>query len=153
MSTHRQKLNPDQGLAYSSVRLLRAGHLTIDRERARSHSRTRHAVDKLQAAGQPIPESLMTALNRFADIKYFYIPLENTDQGEIVATLPGENPYDLGIRGNWEAVMGKGLGWLSPWKAIRRGMGDEIYNWPISPPVKARLIAEAESRDRIHTDS
>jgi hypothetical protein len=90
------------------------------------------------------------ALQRFADIKHFYIPLENGD-GEIVATVPGENPYDLGPLANWGAVMGPGLGWLLPWRAIRRGMGDEIYNWPISPAVKARLVTEAERQHSVRT--
>lgn len=89
-------------------------------------------------------------LNRFADIKHFFVPSkENDGEGEVVATLPGENPYDLGTKGNWELVMGQGLGWLLPWRAIRRGMGDEIYNWPISPVVKARLVAKAESRHQV----
>lgn len=86
-------------------------------------------------------------LNRFADIKHLFVPSKvNDGEGEVVATLPGESPYDLGTKGNWELVMGQGLGWLLPWRAIRRGMGDEIYNWPISPVVKARLVAEAEGR-------
>jgi hypothetical protein len=67
-------------------------------------------------------------------------------KGEIVSTLPGENPYDLGVTGNWQAVMGQGLGWTIPWRAIRRGMGDEVFNWPVSPSVKARLVAEAKLR-------
>jgi hypothetical protein len=137
-------------LAYTTIRLIREGHLTIDRERSRAHSRTLHAIAKLQAANKEIPEDLKLALSRFADIKHFFIPSTDVnEEGEVVATLPGENPYDLGTRGNWELVMGKGLGWLLPWRAIRRGMGDEIYNWPISPIVKARLVAEAESRHQV----
>lgn len=143
-----------QALAYTTVRLIRAGHLTIDRERARAHSRTQHAIDDLHAANRAIPEGLTASLKRFAEIKHFFIPLNDIDgDGEIVATLAGENPYDLGIKGNWEAVMGEGIGWLLPWKAIRRGMGDEIYNWPISSLVKARLITEAKRRRGLETDT
>ena len=80
------------------------------------------------------------------DIRYFFIPLGDAGTGEIVSTLPRENPYDFGVTGNWQAVMGKGVGWTMPWKAIKRGMGDEIFNWPISTTVRARLVAEAESR-------
>jgi hypothetical protein len=72
--------------------------------------------------------------------------LGDAGKGEIVFTLPGENPYDLGATGNWQAVMGKELGWTISWRAIRRGMGDEVFNWPISPSVKARLVAEAKRR-------
>jgi hypothetical protein len=49
--------------------------------------------------------------------------------------------------------MGEGLGWLIPWRAMRQGMGDEIYNWPVSPVVKARLIAEAQSRKSPEVES
>jgi hypothetical protein len=48
--------------------------------------------------------------------------------------------------------MGKGLGWTMPWKAIVRGMGDEIFDWPISPLVKARLLAEAKRRHGLQID-
>jgi hypothetical protein len=72
--------------------------------------------------------------------------LGDAGKGEIVSTLPGEKPYDLGVTGNWQAVMGKGLGWMTPWNAMRSGMGDEIFNWPISPAVKNRLVAEAKRR-------
>lgn len=121
------------------------GHLTIDRERQRSHARTRHAIEKLKAASQPIPAKLEESLRRFTDIHHFYIPLPDTpEEGRIFATLPGESPYDFGTKGNWELVMGRGWGWLNPFRAIRRGMGDEIYNWPIAPSVEARLVAEAK---------
>jgi len=133
-------------LGYTTVRLLRAGQLTIDRERAKAHGRTLHAIAQLRAGNQDIPEDLSAALDRFADIRYFFVPLGDAGTGEIVSTLPGENPYDFGVTGNWQAVMGKGLGWTMPWKAIKKGMGDEILNWPISTSVRARLIAEAKSR-------
>jgi hypothetical protein len=103
----------------------------------------------LTTSNQAIPADLTLALDRFADVRHFYVPLEGTGgEGQIVATLPGENPYDFGIRGNWNLVMGKGLSWLLPWKAMRRKMGNEVFNWPVSPKVKARLVAEAESRLR-----
>ena len=144
----------NQGLAYTTIRLVRAGHLTIDRERARAHSRTQHAIDKLRAADQIVPADLVTSLNRFASIKHFYVPIDGLDgEGEIIATLPGEDPYDLGVKGNWQAVMGDGFGWLLPWRAIRRGMGEEIYNWPVSSSVKSRLIAEAQSRHGLQARS
>jgi len=133
-------------LVYATIRLIRAGQLTIDRERAKAHGRTLHAIALLRGRNQDIPEDLVAKLDRFADIRYFFVPLGDAGKGKIVSTLPGENPYDLGVTGNWQAVMGKGLGWMTPWKAIRSGMGDEIFNWPISPSVKARLITEAESR-------
>lgn len=92
-----------------------------------------------------MPIELEDKLRRFADIRHFHVPLPDLPgRAPIVATLPGENPYDLGPRGNWELVMGKGWGWLSPFRAIRRGMGEEIYNWPVAPAVQARLIKEAQ---------
>lgn len=125
--------------------MIRRGDLTIDRERHKSHTRTRHAIEKLRAASQPIPAKLEDSLRRFTDIHHFHVPLPNDPKaGQIVATLPGESPYDFGTAGNWTLVMGSGRGWLNPLRAIRRGMGDEIYNWPIAPTVEARLIAEAE---------
>ena len=140
-------------MGYATIRLIRAGQLTIDRERAKAHGRTLHAIAQLRAGNQEIPEDLVTKLDRFADIRYFFVPLGDAGKGEIVSTLPGENPYDLGVTGNWQAVMGKGLGWIIPWKAIRRGMGDEMFNWPISPSVKVRLTIEAQRRHERHTDT
>jgi hypothetical protein len=138
------KLNT-QGLAYTTISLIRAGHLTIDRERARAHSRTRRAIAKLEHANQPVPGELMSALSRFGDVRYFYVPLlDHEGAGEIVPTLAGENPYDLGAKGNWRQIMGPGWGWLLPWQALTRGMGDEIYNWPLAPSVESRLRAKAE---------
>lgn len=134
----------NKGLAYSTITLMRRGHLTIDRERHKSHTRTRRAIEKLRAASQPIPAKLEESLRRFTDIHHFYVPIpDSPNAGHIVATLPGESPYDFGTKGNWELVMGSGWGWLNPLRAIRRGMGDEIFNWPIAPLVEARLISEA----------
>lgn len=140
-----------KALAYTTVSLIRSGQLTIDRERQRAHSRTLHAIGKLRSASQPIPKELETKLARFADVHHFYVPLPDIEGGGvIVATLPGENPYDMGDRANWELIMGKGWGWLSPFRSLRRWMGDEIFNWPLAPAVEARLRAEAK---RIHGSS
>jgi palmitoyltransferase len=134
-----------QGLAYSTVTLIRHGHLTIDRERQKSHTRAQHAIEKLRAASQPIPADLEKSLRRFTDIHHFYVPVpDDPDRGHIIATLPTENPYDFGAKGNWRLIMGSGWEWLNPLRAIRRGMGNEIYNWPIAPGVEARLIAESK---------
>jgi hypothetical protein len=134
-------------LAYTTISLIRAGHLTIDRERSRAQSRTLRAIAKLELANEPIPEALTSALNRFADIRHFYVPVpDNEHAGEVVPTNRGENPYDRGPRDNWQSFMGPSWGWLLPWRAVTRGMGDEIFNWPIAPAVEARLRSEATRR-------
>lgn len=135
-------------LAYTTISLVLSGHLTIDRERHRSHTRALHAMQQLQSANQPIPPNLSQTVERYSDKLYFFVPLPELGKGkgEVVDTLPGERVYDLGRNGNWEMVMGKGWGWVLPWNAVRMGMGKEIYNWPIAPAVEKRLREEARRR-------
>ena len=70
-----------EGLAYTTITLVLRGHLTIDRERQRSHTRARHAIEKLRAASQPIPPKLEEALLRFTDIHHFYVPILDSSNG------------------------------------------------------------------------
>ena len=128
--------------------------MTIDRERRKAHSRTLHAIDKLRAAGKPIPTELDEKLKRFANIRHFHLPVsDHPGRGQVVATLATENPYDLGSKGNWELVMGPGWGWISPFRCIQRGMGEEIYNWPLAPVVEVRLAREAQRMWEASLDS
>ncbi|KAK4689339.1 hypothetical protein P7C73_g750, partial [Tremellales sp. Uapishka_1] len=134
-------------LGATSVMLILQGDLTIDRERTRSLSRAKRALERLQAQGREAPENLARNLEAFAEKKYFWVPVG--EGGAMVETKADERPYDLGRRRNWERVMGRGWGWLLPWNGVldRRGMRrEEMFQWGLEPDVERRLRKEAEER-------
>ena len=126
-----------QGLAYTTVTLVCAGRLTIDRERARMHSRAVGALRALEKRGQVVPDHVRMDVERWAERRWFSVPGEN---GRVVLpTLPHEQAYDFG-EGNWRFLMGSGWGWLLPWRALRMGIGQgEMMSWPLNTFVEARL--------------
>ncbi|WVQ84915.1 hypothetical protein IAT38_007078 [Cryptococcus sp. DSM 104549] len=137
------------GLAYSTIFVLIKGHLTIDRGRHDAHSRALAAISRLSQSGTAIPQSLQDQLSRFSDSRWFYVPVTDdtsASQGAVVQTLNEERAYDHGKKRNWEIVMGQGWRWVLPWVAVRRGMGDEVWNWPLSGEVERRLEEEARER-------
>lgn len=93
-------------------------------------------------AGKPISDEAQANMDRWAEKRYFWVPLDDKGNGTIVETLEGEKAYDHGWRRNWELVMGTGWRWLWPPNALlcRVGMSNEdIYRWPIAPDVERRL--------------
>ena len=142
---------------------IRDGNLTVDRERAKSFARLKSDIDRLVAAGKPIPEKMKANMDKLTAQTYFWIPLaagENSGGsrqserhgklGVVLPTLPAERPYDLGPSQNWEVYMGAGWKWLLPWSVFARGRHLErtIYHWPLNPAVEARLKQEAEDRSK-----
>lgn len=126
-----------------------AGNLTIDHARKASRARTIHAIRALEKASKPIPSNLTTALERWSSKRYFFVPLPEFGEGAGEVIQTGEQDvYDHGRKANWEMIMGEGWGWVLPWSALRRGMGKEIYNWPVDPEVERRLVEEARERYR-----
>lgn len=133
-----------QALGVATASLVTKGHLTVDRERHRSQARAKAAIAHLRDKGQEIRPDMLANLERWSQRHFFYVPRQS-GQGKIVELELGDDPYDLGDGANWTMIMGRGWGWLLPWQAVRRGMRDEIYNWPLSPSALACL------RSRQHT--
>ena len=125
----------------ATARVIMDGHLTIDRERARSLARATDAVNALRKAGKPVPPETLQAMDRWVDKRYFWAPYPAAPNGGRVVEYAGQpGPYDRGRRGNWELIMGKGVGWIFPWTAMRRGIDVETaLNWPLSETARERL--------------
>ncbi|WWC71886.1 uncharacterized protein I206_105845 [Kwoniella pini CBS 10737] len=139
------------GLAYTTISLLIKGNLTIDRGRSTAHNQALMAIRRLQLQNQSIPAKLEANLAKFSDQRYFFVPLPLTEgqlgrKGKIVETLPHERPYDHGLKKNLHIVLGRGWKWILPWNALRRGMDDEVFMWPIQDGVERRLREEAQRR-------
>ncbi|WRT70349.1 uncharacterized protein IL334_007347 [Kwoniella shivajii] len=137
------------GLAFSTITLLVRGNLTIDKGRSTAHNQALHAIYKSKMSGRSIPPELEMNLKRFSDTRHFYVPFpesfqNNGKEGIVLPILDHERPYDHGWKKNLEIVLGKGWAWLLPWNAMQRGMGDEMFSWPIEEGVKNRLMEEAE---------
>ncbi|WVW86026.1 hypothetical protein I302_108064 [Kwoniella bestiolae CBS 10118] len=141
------------GLAFTTLSLILKGNLTIDRGRSSAHAQALNAIHKLKIQKKHIPSQLEKNLSRFSDKRWFFIPLPEELQtsekkGIVIPTLDRERPYDHGWKKNIEIVLGSTVSWILPWNAIRRGMGDEVFLWPISEDVETRLREEAERRAR-----
>ncbi|WWC64451.1 uncharacterized protein I303_107061 [Kwoniella dejecticola CBS 10117] len=138
------------GLAYATTTLLLKGNLTIDRGRSTAHTQALMAIHKLQLKNRSIPSELEANLAKFSDQRYFFVPLPSTmrsvRQGMVIETLPHERPYDHGWKRNLAIVLGSSWRWILPWNALRMGMHDEVFLWPIEAGVKRRLREEAERR-------
>ena len=129
--------------------MIKSGHLTVDRERAKSFARAQVAVDALRKSGKPVPKQVMENIDKLKDRHYFWVPqaCDGPDEmnesaeaatsaqaarGRIVEFKETVGPYDLGPEENWWMVMGEGWGWILPWNALRCGMSrDHIFNWPV----------------------
>jgi palmitoyltransferase len=133
-----------QALGIATASLVTKGHLTVDRERHRSQARAKAAIAHLRDKGQVITPDMLANLERWSQRHYYYVPHES-GQGKIVELELGDGPYDLGDGANWTVIMGGGWGWLLPWQAVRRGMRDEIYNWPLSAAALASLRSSQHS--------
>lgn len=133
--------NIQQGLASTAISLIRSGRFTIDRERARMHSRAVEAVLVLQKRGQAVPEDKLRGMDKWAERRWFSVP---TGSGRVVlATLPHEQAYNLG-EGNWHFILRSYWGWLLPWRALRLGMREQdMMSWPLNTDVERRLRADA----------
>jgi palmitoyltransferase len=133
---------PDrQALGAATAGLIKAGHLTVDRERVRSLARAQEAVETLRRAGKPVPSKTLEAMTRWQTRRYFWVPdSASPEGGKIVEYKGAQDPYDHGPKDNWDLVMGRGRGWLLPWRALRRGMTtEETLNWPIGPEAGRTL--------------
>ncbi|WVR07788.1 hypothetical protein IAU60_004831 [Kwoniella sp. DSM 27419] len=137
------------GLAHGTLAVLLNGHLTIDRGRSSAHAQALMAIHSLRKKGLPVPPALEEKVVKFSDKRHFFVPLPESQTslgGVIVETLDQDRPYDHGWRRNLEIVVGPGWGWLLPWRALRRGMREEIFVWPLVPEVEKRLRSEAARR-------
>ncbi|WWC91584.1 uncharacterized protein L201_006530 [Kwoniella dendrophila CBS 6074] len=139
------------GLAFTTITLLLEGNLTIDKGRSSAHQQALIAIEKLKQQNQPIPAGLIADLARFSDKRHFFVPLPATLQkpgrkGIVIETLDHEKPYDHGWKKNLIIVLGLEWSWLLPWNALKRGMGDEVFIWPIKQGVERRLRKEAERK-------
>ena len=130
-----------QALGIATAGLIKAGHLTVDRERARSLARAREAVNTLRRAGKLVPPKTLDAMTRWQTRHYFWTPDGALPDGGCIVEYKGErDPYDHGLRGNWDLIMGRGWGWLLPWEALGRGMAkEETLNWPLSLEARRTL--------------
>jgi hypothetical protein len=133
--------NIQQGLASTAISLIRSGRFTIDRERARIHSRAIQAVLALQKRGQAVSEEKLREMDKWAERRWFSVP---TGSGRVVlATLPHEQAYNLG-EGNWHFILRSDWGWLLPWRAPRLGMREQdMMSWPLNADVERRLRSDA----------
>lgn len=133
-----------QALVVATASLVTKGHLTVDRERYRSQARAKAAIAHLRDKGRVITPDMLANLERWSQRHYYYVPRES-GHGKIVELELGDHPYDLGDGANWTVIMGRGWGWLLPWQAVRRGMRDEIFNWPLSPAALTSLRSSQHS--------
>ncbi|WWD03592.1 hypothetical protein V865_001646 [Kwoniella europaea PYCC6329] len=139
------------GLATTTLSLILKGDLTIDRGRSSAHGQALSAIYRLKSQGKHIPPHLESNLSRFSDRRWFFVPLPRELQtqdreGIILQTLEHERPYDHGWRQNLRIVLGSMTSWIYPWNAIRKGMGEEVFLWPITEDVEKRLREDAERR-------
>lgn len=154
-------------LAYSTIRILRDGDFTIDRERSSAHRRILSTIKDLPRE-QPIPDKLRQNLARFSDRPAFYLPPRDIDRicpgqgqdrkwdchgrknpkGYVVQLNDKARPYDHGPRMNTQLVLGtpwgEGWSWLLPWRAIRPGIeydrGERcLFNWPVAEGVRQEI--------------
>ncbi|KAL1409966.1 hypothetical protein Q8F55_003965 [Vanrija albida] len=137
-------------LGYSTLRHVLSGALTIDVERAKSLARLRADIKAKRARGEEPSADMVADAERFAATTWFFVPLEDSDEwaGAVLPALDGERPYDLGPAGNFAQIIsrGRGISWLAPWNVLRGSLpDDELWNWPVAPAVRARLLADAES--------
>jgi hypothetical protein len=108
--------------------------------------------------GKDVPKSMLENMERWADRRWFFVPVNDRGEGVVLPILDGESAYDFGSEGNWESICGKGWGWLLPWNVLlgRRGTDLDIMNWPLAPIVQRRLHDEAlrisEERHAVHDD-
>lgn len=141
LGRHFVRKSSYQALAIGTAGVVRKGHLTVDRERARSLARAREAIDALKKANKAIPPETITSMEKFINRHYFWVPDMRSDGGGQIVEYRGRlGPYDRGTKGNWEYVMGKGWKWILPWVALQRGVGVEsCFNWPLAPEAEGEL--------------
>ncbi|WVO12487.1 hypothetical protein L204_100087 [Cryptococcus depauperatus] len=119
-------------LAHSTLAVLREGNLTVDRERQKSFIRLSRQLASLSKTNsdQNFQDNLVQRLQDLYPSRHFYIP-NPTGSGKIVQLPYIFNPYRLETD-PMEVILGKGWNWILPWRALQSGIGDQIFNWPLS---------------------
>lgn len=111
-----------------TIRLVLCGALTVDFERARSQRKLIAKLAKYEP-GQA-PQALVDNIKRLSARTPFWVPLKSKShsrQGVVVWTDEGESPYDLGLKANWELVMGSRWDCLKVWKARCVGRQQDVH--------------------------
>lgn len=130
-------------LAYTTIRQIRAGELGIDFQRSRTFARAVKEASDLQRQGSEVGQELKAKMERFAPSHWFFVPVQHDRYTGVV--LPFARPYDAGPGANFRLMVSRGRGWwFLPWNAVRRGIDEEVWNWPVAP--SARLALEAEAK-------
>lgn len=124
---------------------IRRGQLNIDHQRSRAYSRALADAAALQRQGKPPTPKIQAAIDRFAPRHWFFVPLDHGPYtGVVLSTPPGERPYDAGPSRNWNQLVKRGRwDWFLPWNAVRQGVQEEVWNWPVSPRTREWLHNEA----------
>ncbi len=127
------------GLAFFSIRTILAGELTVDHERREAFRRLARTASRKD---HPISTIMAERVDALDERIYFRVK-EEGEEDIVVRSEAGEHPYDLGRKGNWERVMGKGWNCLRPQEWAK---GDGVETWTISPEYADKLKRRARKR-------